>query len=124
MMGINKITQSFNWLLLLISVLLWQNVSGDGGPKPYSIDQGPTLTPSISNAPDAMNVIQASPEVHIIDSSCNQTIMEHSFGMSYGKPFVGEYNPPNCKFNRVVLTFKVKSKGRQFDRYVLSHIII
>jgi len=66
--------------------------------------------------------------------------MEHQFAFSYGQPFVGElffstshsynwtaltrpgtYTPPNCKFNRVVMNFTVKSKGRQFDRLALMY---
>ncbi|TVY45016.1 Peptide-N4-(N-acetyl-beta-glucosaminyl)asparagine amidase A [Lachnellula occidentalis] len=54
-------------------------------------------------------------------SSCEVLLMEHSFGLSYGKPFVGNYTPPDCKFNRVVMNFTVTSQGRQFDRLALMY---
>jgi hypothetical protein len=45
--------------------------------------------------------------------------MVHTFGWSYGKPFIGEYAPPECDFNRVTFNFTVTSAGRQFDRLAL-----
>ncbi|KAI9802399.1 MAG: hypothetical protein M1825_002781 [Sarcosagium campestre] len=48
--------------------------------------------------------------------ACSQTLMIHSFAFSYGRPFIGEYNPPNCTFDRVSIEFAVVSAGRQFDR--------
>lgn len=71
-------------------------------------------------------------------SSCNALLMEYSFGYSYGMPFVGmlptflkfpqyinilsgNYTPPSCKFNRVVMNFTVTSSGRQFDRLALMY---
>lgn len=70
-------------------------------------------------------------------SACvvQQVLSVHSFGNSYGVPFVGEawwdafyylhalirvigsYTPPsNCSFNRVVLNLTVTVAGTQFDR--------
>jgi hypothetical protein len=71
-------------------------------------------------------------------SSCEVLLMEHSFGFSYGMPFVGllprifepyyctnrvlgNYIPPSCKFNRVAMNFTVTSRGRQFDRLALMY---
>lgn len=54
-------------------------------------------------------------------SSCQVLLMEHSFGFSFGIPFVGDYTPPACKFNRVVMNFTVTSSGRQFDRLALMY---
>ncbi|TVY86261.1 Peptide-N4-(N-acetyl-beta-glucosaminyl)asparagine amidase A, partial [Lachnellula willkommii] len=54
-------------------------------------------------------------------TSCEVLLMEHSFGFSYGIPFVGDYTPPNCNFNRVVMNFTVTSQGRQFDRLALMY---
>jgi len=63
-----------------------------------------------------------------------QTLAVHSFGNSYGVPYVGEieiesrrnlrvngcvgsYTPPtNCSFNRVVFNLTVTVAGVQFDR--------
>lgn len=51
-------------------------------------------------------------------SSCltTQTLMVHSFGNSYGSPFVGPYTPPSCAFNRITFNLTVTAAGRQFDR--------
>ncbi|KAI1773420.1 hypothetical protein F4818DRAFT_449179 [Hypoxylon cercidicola] len=53
--------------------------------------------------------------------SCSVLLMEHVFGFSYGKPFLGNYTPPDCAFNRVVMNFTVVSQGRQFDRLALMY---
>ncbi|CAO2658427.1 Nn.00g061500.m01.CDS01 [Neocucurbitaria sp. VM-36] len=50
---------------------------------------------------------------------CQQILMVHTFAYSYGQPFVGEYAPPSCDFNRVTFNFTVTSAGRQFDRLAL-----
>jgi len=47
---------------------------------------------------------------------CKKILAVHSFGYSYGQPFVGNYTPPTCKFNRVTWNLTVVSAGRQFDR--------
>ncbi|KAI9664537.1 MAG: hypothetical protein M1821_005983 [Bathelium mastoideum] len=49
-------------------------------------------------------------------TSCEEVLMVYSFANSYGAPFVGNYTPPSCAFNRVTLNFTVISAGRQFDR--------
>ncbi|KAH6665897.1 peptide-N4-(N-acetyl-beta-glucosaminyl)asparagine amidase A [Plectosphaerella plurivora] len=53
---------------------------------------------------------------------CSITLMEHSFGFSYGKPYVGNYTPPGCDFDRVVLNLTVTSAGRQFDRLAIMFL--
>ncbi|QSZ31765.1 hypothetical protein DSL72_001334 [Monilinia vaccinii-corymbosi] len=55
-------------------------------------------------------------------TSCRVILMEHTFGNSYGTPFVGNYTPPGCKFNRVVMNFTVTSSGHQFDRLALMYL--
>jgi hypothetical protein len=35
---------------------------------------------------------------------------------------VGEYNPPQCDFNRITITLTVTSAGRQFDRLALMYL--
>ncbi|KAF8855092.1 hypothetical protein BDZ45DRAFT_21175 [Acephala macrosclerotiorum] len=54
-------------------------------------------------------------------SSCQVTLMVHSFGFSYGIPFVGNYTPPSCDFNRISMNFTVTSRGRQFDRLAIMY---
>lgn len=34
---------------------------------------------------------------------------------------LGNYTPPDCKFNRVAMNFSVKSSGRQYDRLALMY---
>lgn len=48
--------------------------------------------------------------------TCQETLVVHSFGLSYGMPYVGPYSPPSCSFNRVTWNLTVTSAGRQFDR--------
>ncbi|KAK2812397.1 hypothetical protein FQN50_001398 [Emmonsiellopsis sp. PD_5] len=55
---------------------------------------------------------------------CNLEIllMRHEFGFSYGHPFVGNYVPPPCDFDTVIMNLTVTSKGRQFDRLALMFL--
>ncbi|KAI9887541.1 MAG: hypothetical protein M1823_000632 [Watsoniomyces obsoletus] len=53
---------------------------------------------------------------------CAEVLVDHSFGFSYGHPFIGSYLPPNCTFNQVVLNLTVVSKGRQFDRLAALYL--
>ncbi|KAI0595418.1 hypothetical protein F4775DRAFT_569641 [Biscogniauxia sp. FL1348] len=55
------------------------------------------------------------------DEPCTVLLMDHVFGFSYGLPFVGNYTPPSCAFNRVVMNFTAVSAGRQFDRLALMY---
>jgi hypothetical protein len=48
--------------------------------------------------------------------------MVHTFGWSYGMPYVGQYTPPDCDFNRVTMNFTVTSAGRQYDRLALMFL--
>ncbi|KAK4241642.1 peptide N-acetyl-beta-D-glucosaminyl asparaginase amidase A-domain-containing protein [Achaetomium macrosporum] len=52
---------------------------------------------------------------------CTVLLMRHDFAWSYGAPFVGDYSPPDCEFNRVVLNFSVVSEGRQYDRLAIMY---
>ncbi|KAF4633252.1 hypothetical protein G7Y89_g4880 [Cudoniella acicularis] len=54
---------------------------------------------------------------------CEVKLMEFIFNNSFGKPFVGNYTPPNCMgtANTVVMNFTVQSKGTQFDRLALMY---
>ena len=51
-----------------------------------------------------------------------KVLAEHSFALSYGRPFVGEYVPPKCAFNRVTWNLTVVSAGRQFDRLGIVYL--
>ncbi|KAJ4413390.1 hypothetical protein N0V85_003585 [Neurospora sp. IMI 360204] len=54
--------------------------------------------------------------------ACNVLLMRHDFAFSYGDPYIGDYTPPSCKFNRVVMNFTVVSEGRQYDRLALMYL--
>ncbi len=57
--------------------------------------------------------------VQLVDDkkkSCAEEIAVYSFANSYGAPFVGEYTPPSCQFNRVTWNLTVVEAGRQYDR--------
>ena len=63
--------------------------------------------------------------VRLVDSdrpTCQETLAVHSFGFSYGKPFVGRYTAPKCTFNRVTWNLTVASAGRQFDRLAIVYL--
>ncbi|KAI8966660.1 peptide-N4-(N-acetyl-beta-glucosaminyl)asparagine amidase A [Daldinia sp. FL1419] len=76
----------------------------------------PVLTPKGPPNNGSMPSGDASSE-----ASCSALLMEHVFAFSYGTPFVGNYTPPECPFNRVVMNFTVVSQGRQFDRLALMY---
>ncbi|KAK9460169.1 peptide N-acetyl-beta-D-glucosaminyl asparaginase amidase A-domain-containing protein [Lipomyces oligophaga] len=52
----------------------------------------------------------------------SQIVMDHVFGFSYGKPFVGVWTPPSVPFTHVHLTLSTTSQGRQFDRLALVFV--
>ncbi|KAI9054183.1 hypothetical protein LZ554_001354 [Drepanopeziza brunnea f. sp. 'monogermtubi'] len=84
----------------------------------------PVLTPSgITDETISENGLSDTISIAPIaaTSSCQALLMEHSFALSYGVPFVGNYTPPECKFNRVSMNFTVTSRGRQFDRIALMY---
>ncbi|KAK5134244.1 hypothetical protein LTR08_006787 [Meristemomyces frigidus] len=63
--------------------------------------------------------------IDIIDShraTCQDVLVSHSFAYSYGEPFVSNYTPPACAFNRVTWNLTVTSAGRQFDRLGLVYL--
>ncbi|OTB16455.1 hypothetical protein K445DRAFT_291365 [Daldinia sp. EC12] len=76
----------------------------------------PVLTPNGPSRNGPTPADDVSP-----DNSCSVLLMEHVFAFSYGAPFVGDYTPPECSFNRVIMNFTVVSEGRQFDRLALMY---
>jgi hypothetical protein len=59
-----------------------------------SLPQGPAindLAPPTTSSPTLLDVFQVYTPVHVPqDVSCAVKLMDHSFGLSYGKPFVGQ----------------------------------
>ncbi|KAL1842016.1 hypothetical protein VTJ49DRAFT_6182 [Mycothermus thermophilus] len=52
---------------------------------------------------------------------CTKLLMRHDFAWSYEAPFIGNYTPPDCEFNRVVLNFSAVVHGRQYDRLAIMY---
>lgn len=78
--------------------------------------------PVLTVAPDGSLEItdgSSNASVEVVPSrkpTCQETLVVYSFGASYGQPYVGNYSPPACSFNRVSWNLTVTSSGRQFDR--------
>ena len=51
-----------------------------------------------------------------------QTLVKHVFENSYGHPFVHEYKPPSCSFNRVNIDLVASVQGRQYDRLGILYL--
>ncbi|KAI9811597.1 MAG: hypothetical protein M1827_005346 [Pycnora praestabilis] len=78
---------------------------------------------NVERSPNARTSSATATAVHRQQNKCIhvETLMEHSFAFSYGKPFVGVYRPPPCTFNRIIFNLTVVSMGRQFDRLALMY---
>jgi hypothetical protein len=87
-------------------------------PKIFQRDQ--------SDSGGAVDKMDGTKQISIVHPpwKCIETVtlMEHVFGYSYGRPYVGEYLPPPCSFNRVIMNMTVTSKGRQFDRLAIMYL--
>ncbi|CCU78407.1 peptide-N4-(N-acetyl-beta-glucosaminyl)asparagineamidase A, partial [Blumeria hordei DH14] len=77
----------------------------------------PVIAPDSAN--EGVDITDGSHQTQ--PNSCQVMLMNHSFGNSYGSPFVGDYTPPPCKFNRVIMNFTATSRGRQFDRLAVMY---
>ncbi|KAF1946168.1 hypothetical protein EJ02DRAFT_441390 [Clathrospora elynae] len=78
-----------------------------------------SLSSRATNDSSPLQCLQVAPPIRSPSGGCQQMLMVHTFAYSYGQPFVGDYIPPNCDFNRVSFNFTVSSAGRQFDRLAL-----
>ncbi|KAI0006960.1 peptide N-acetyl-beta-D-glucosaminyl asparaginase amidase A-domain-containing protein [Xylariaceae sp. FL0662B] len=76
----------------------------------------PVLTPPGLTPTPGQALVEANADITDEPSLCTVVLMEHTFENSYGAPFVGNYTPPSCDFDRVVINFTVLVKGRQYDR--------
>ncbi|OAK99739.1 hypothetical protein IQ06DRAFT_223242 [Phaeosphaeriaceae sp. SRC1lsM3a] len=68
-----------------------------------------------------LQCLQVAPPVLSSAGDCQSILMVHTFAYSYGQPFIGNYEPPSCDFNRVTMALTVTSAGRQFDRLALMY---
>ncbi|KAK2768838.1 hypothetical protein FQN54_000698 [Arachnomyces sp. PD_36] len=98
---------------------------------PLSLSPGRAIRDitSRADATELMNVFQPYKPVRVEpdekkEGACKKEVvlMKHRFGFSYGHPFVGSYEPPECDFNSVTINLTVTSKGRQFDRLGLMYL--
>lgn len=69
----------------------------------------PVLTPSGATLDDG----QSTQDSSSVEAACSVVLMDHVFAYSYGEPYIGNYTPPDCEFNRVAMNFTVVSEGRQ-----------
>ncbi|KAK9458135.1 peptide N-acetyl-beta-D-glucosaminyl asparaginase amidase A-domain-containing protein [Dipodascopsis uninucleata] len=92
---------------------------GDGG----SALENNTNHHCVVDQADALEVFQvyATPRKYG-EPVYSSIIMEHTFGFSYGKPFVGKYVPAPVDFTHVHFTLSATSAGRQFDRLALIFV--
>ncbi|QDS76619.1 hypothetical protein FKW77_007819 [Venturia effusa] len=65
---------------------------------------------------DVFQVYKPLAQIPLRPCDTQVVLMEHSFGNSYGKPFIGNYTPPSCDFTNVEIEFTARARGRQFDR--------
>jgi Peptide N-acetyl-beta-D-glucosaminyl asparaginase amidase A len=108
-----------SYLLLCLATLTSAFLQDDISPPP-EVNAGHKKDAAFSGkSTKLLNVIQVTNPVNVPGAACSLKLMEHSFAWSYGHPFVGNYTPPDCVFNRVALTITVTSLGRQFDRLAL-----
>ncbi|KAF2005004.1 hypothetical protein P154DRAFT_425593 [Amniculicola lignicola CBS 123094] len=110
---------SFLPLIFSFLILITLPISVVCSPTSQNAELGAPSSALTRRAPNGtlLECIQVSAPVFNPEAPrCEQTLMVHTFGFSYGMPFVGEYIPPPCNFTRVTFNFTVTSAGRQFDR--------
>ncbi|CAO1601988.1 hypothetical protein XANCAGTX0491_005624 [Xanthoria calcicola] len=119
-LGLNSCHSLFLLCVLVASLL----------PRAFShADPDRGLAKRQVSTPPPLVVFQVQDPIIIPTTNGNQSgcvetqlLMDHEFAFSYGKPFIGNYVPPACDFNRVIMNFTVTSKGRQFDRLGLMYL--
>ncbi|KAK4452449.1 peptide N-acetyl-beta-D-glucosaminyl asparaginase amidase A-domain-containing protein [Podospora aff. communis PSN243] len=91
--------------------------------KCFEVDQ-PVLLPGGAAESDGSGMLGGSGGGYeeSKEGGCTLLLMRRDFAWSYEDPFIGNYTPPNCKFNRVVLNFTSVSHGRQYDRLAIMYI--
>ncbi|KAJ5162871.1 uncharacterized protein N7500_004701, partial [Penicillium coprophilum] len=89
-----------------------------------SIAGFPSQAPSSTDLQEFFQLYQPISLHSTGDGTCNveMLLMDHVFGVSYGAPFVGDYNPPNCEFDTVRINLTVTSRGKQYDRLALMYL--
>jgi hypothetical protein len=107
--------------ILLILIALPHAALAGLVSRPFS--PASTLHTRAANQTALLQCLEVVPPVlDPVRPTCQRTLMVHTFGSSYGVPYVGNYTPPECDFNRVTINFTVTSAGRQFDRLALMFL--
>ena len=75
-----------------------------------------------TNTSGLLEDFQVYKPVSVPSASCELVLMEYDFANSYGVPFVGNYTPPACDFNSVVINITVTSAGVQYDRLAMMYL--
>ncbi|KAJ5514848.1 hypothetical protein N7463_004400, partial [Penicillium fimorum] len=100
-------------------------------PSAFSLQSGlqsiaglSSQTPSSTGLQDFFQLCQPISPDSSGNGNCNveMLLMKHVFGVSYGAPFVGDYEPPNCDFDTVQINLTVTSRGKQYDRLALMYL--
>ncbi|KAM7195441.1 putative peptide-n4-asparagine amidase [Naviculisporaceae sp. PSN 640] len=107
-------------------------------PEPAPQEPTTTLTSSLPDRTVMQNYEVAQPVLmpygtsdsdgstdddgNLSKGDCKVLLMRRDFAWSYGDPFIGQYTPPDCDFNRVVINFTVVSHGRQYDRLAIMYL--
>ena len=108
--------------LFLMLITLFQCIFASPTAPPQPHVQTQSLGRRATNGSSLLQCLQVAPPVLSPGGGCHETLMEYTFARSYGQPFIGQYNPPNCSFNRVTINLTVTSAGRQFDRLALMFL--
>jgi hypothetical protein len=82
-------------------------------------------TPPGTSSPALLDVFQVYTPVHVPqDASCVVKLMDHSFGFSYGKPFVGEFDATGHDLSDLprhllAATLRVQPSRSKVDSHIL-----
>ncbi|KAK8177121.1 putative peptide-N4-(N-acetyl-beta-glucosaminyl)asparagine amidase A [Phyllosticta citrichinensis] len=111
-----------NLLLLLLLAALLSALPAAAAAANRRLHQQALAIRAENASTSPLDVVELDPPVLTPKApDCQDTLMVHVFGQSYGKPYVGEYAPPACEFNRVVFNLTVTSRGRQYDRLAIMY---
>ncbi|KAJ3494328.1 hypothetical protein NLG97_g4151 [Lecanicillium saksenae] len=83
--------------------------------NPVLSDMGLVSGDEVIGPPDSYDTTETT-------VSCQRILMTHSFQNSYGHPYVADYHPPACEFNRVAINLTVQSEGVQYDRLAIMYL--
>jgi Peptide N-acetyl-beta-D-glucosaminyl asparaginase amidase A len=126
--NMSRSRSSLLWAVLtaaavLLVLLFYFFLLAEGGLHVIaSFGSKPSRTTLAETGPMDVFQVYRQPPPGPPSSDCEVLLMYHVFAFSYGKPFVGSFQPPACPFNSVTMTLTVASRGRQFDRLALMFL--